>query len=50
MILQIVLGGIAAYAGFYGHSQFSPVLFVEGMILLNNGLLQIGKHKSLMYK
>lgn len=49
MILQVILGGIMAYAGFYGHSQYSPILFVEGMFILNNGLVHYFKRKSLAH-
>lgn len=47
MLLWIILGGIMTPLGFYGKSQFSPVLFVEGMILLNYGILQFRSKKSI---
>jgi hypothetical protein len=38
-----------AYAGFYGRSIYSPILFVEGMILVNYALLNRIKHKSIAH-
>jgi len=35
MIFQVIFGAVMTVGGFYGHSIFSPVLFVEGLILLN---------------
>lgn len=51
-MLNIIIGGLMTYAGFYGSSHYSPVLFVEGMFLLNYGLISIGgrKNKSLNYQ
>jgi hypothetical protein len=49
MIFQLILGAFMAYAGFYGKGQFSPILFVEGMILVNFALLNRLKHKSISH-
>jgi hypothetical protein len=49
MILQIILGAIMSYAGFYGHSPYSPILFVEGMIILNSGLLKTFGRRSISH-
>ncbi len=46
-MIQLLLGIAMAYAGLNGHSSFSPVLFVEGMILANHALLGKFKSKSL---
>lgn len=47
MAVQLILGVIMAYAGFYGHSPYSGALFVEGMILANHAILLWGKKRSL---
>ncbi len=38
-IFQLIVGAVLVYTGFYGGDRFSPVLFVEGMILVNLVLL-----------
>lgn len=47
MIIQLVIGIVLAYMGFYGHAQLSPALFVEGMIIANHAVLTRLKHRSL---
>jgi len=37
-VFQLIVGAVLVYIGFYGHNAYSPVLFVEGMILLNLAL------------
>lgn len=38
MILILVLGVMFTYFGFYGETTYSPVLFVQGMIMINIAL------------
>jgi len=40
-IFQLIVGLFFTYTGFYGHSLYSPVLFVEGMILSNLSLFMM---------
>ncbi len=47
MIIQLIAGCILATIGFYGHSNYSGVLFVEGMIITNMALFKGFRGKSL---
>jgi hypothetical protein len=49
MIIQIILGAILTYAGFYGGNKYSPVLFVEGLILINLAIANRHKAKGLSH-
>ena len=49
MIIQLILGALLTYTGFYGKSQFSPVLFVEGLILINLAIANRHKGKGLSH-
>lgn len=49
MIVQIILGAILTYAGFYGGSKYSPLLFVEGIILINLAVANRHRVKNLSH-
>ncbi len=49
MILRLLIGLVATYAGFKGHSPYSGVLFVEGMIIANSAIFNLLKKQTLTH-
>lgn len=47
--VQIIAGVVLTVVGFYGRNQFSPAVFVEGMILLNLGVGRLFARKSIAH-
>jgi len=44
MIFKLILGAIMIVLGINGRSFYSPVLFVEGMIIFNSGIFSFRKN------
>ena len=49
MVIQLIAWVVMAYLGFKGSSIYSPVLFVEGMILANIAIMNMSKGRSISH-
>lgn len=50
MIFQIIVGLILTYIGFYNSDdRYAPVLFVEGLILINLAIFNYRSRRSITH-
>jgi len=51
-MFKLILGIALAYFGFTGHNQYSAILFIQGMIMINSSIstIHFKKGSSLNYE
>lgn len=48
-MFYLIIGGIMTYAGYMGRSPYSAILLIEGIVLVNYGVLLFNKRKSIAH-